>query len=87
MNSSLQVQSNLMLEDSDHQPHYRWMPGDLVATIYKEFLNPDYVHQYLTPRQQREHLQYLPCILCGRACAGTCGRTQRIGQRERVKTD
>jgi hypothetical protein len=83
MNSNLQVSSNLMLEDPEHQPHYKWMPGDYVATIYKEFLNPEYIHQCLTPRQQREHLQYLSCILCGRACAGTCGSERANSVRKR----
>jgi hypothetical protein len=74
MNSELQIRSNLMLEDADHTPHYKWMPGDLVAQIYKEFLNPEFIHKSLTSQQQREYLQYLPCLLCGRSCAGTCGR-------------
>ena len=74
MNSQLQILSNLMLDDREHNPHYRWLPGDLVAQIYKEFLNPESMHRSLTAHQQREYLQYLPCLLCGRACAGTCGR-------------
>jgi hypothetical protein len=74
MKSQLQIRSNLMPDDSDHIPHYKWMPGDLVAEIYKEFLNPEYQHHHLTPQQQRDYLQYLPCLLCGRACAGTCGK-------------
>lgn len=73
MNSQLQILSNLMLDDREHNPHYGWMPGDLVAEIYKEFLNPESMHRSLTVQQQREYLQYLPCLLCGRACAGTCG--------------
>ena len=75
MNSQMQIVSNLMLDDKEHKPHYKWMPGDLVAQIYKEFLDPHYMHQYLTPQQQREYLQYLPCLLCGLACAGTCGKS------------
>jgi len=70
--SDLQVASNLMLDDGGHQPHYRYMPGDLVAHIYREFANPESMHLWLTPQQQREYLQYLPCLLCGRPCAGTC---------------
>lgn len=78
MKSQLQIKSNLMLDDSAHAPHYKWMPGDLVAQIYKEFLNPEFLHHHLTPQQQKEYLQYLPCLLCGRTCAGTCGvRPQR----------
>ncbi len=74
MKSQLQIFSNLMLDEPDNRPHYRFMPGDLVGEIYKEFVNPEYMHRSLTPKQQREYLQYLPCLLCGRACAGTCGR-------------
>lgn len=74
MNSQLQIASNLMLDELKNTPHYRYMPGDLVAQIYKEFLNPETIHLSLTPRQQREYLQYLPCLLCGRSCAGTCNQ-------------
>jgi hypothetical protein len=73
MKSQLQVFSNLMPDEPDNRPHYRFMPGDLVGQIYKEFVNPECMHQCLTPKQQKEYLQYLPCLLCGRTCAGTCG--------------
>ncbi len=73
MNSDLQIVSNLMPDEPDYRPHYRYMPGDLVGEIYKEFLHPDHRHRCLTEKQLREYLQYLPCLLCGRACAGTCG--------------
>lgn len=76
--SDLNVASNLMLEDRDHQPHYRYMPGDLLGQIYREFISPpETIHYHLTQRQQLEYLQYLPCLLCGRQCAGTCRRTPR----------
>ena len=74
MNSHLQISSNLMPDEPGNTPHYRFMPWDLVGEIYKEFVNPESMHHSLTPQQQREYLQYLPCLLCGRACAGTCGR-------------
>jgi hypothetical protein len=74
MKSHLQISSNLMPDEPGNTPHYRFMPGDLVGEIYKEFVNPESMHNSLTPQQQREYLQYLPCLLCGRACAGTCGR-------------
>jgi hypothetical protein len=71
--SDLNVASNLMLDDRDHRPHYRYMPGDLLAQIYREFISPpETIHYHLTQRQQVEYLQYLPCLLCGRQCAGTC---------------
>jgi hypothetical protein len=79
MNSQVQIFSNLMLDDKEHKPHYKWMPGDLVAEIYKEFLNPpELMHRHLTPQQEREYLQYLPCLLCGRSCAGTCGKSPTV---------
>ena len=73
MNSSLQVSSNLMLDDDRHRPHYKYMPGDIVGELYKEFVSPpEYMHRSLSEQQQREYLQYLACLLCGRSCAGTC---------------
>ena len=78
MKSGLQVASNLMPDEPSNTPHYRFMPGDLLAEIYKEFVNPASMHNHLTEQQQREYLQYLPCILCGRACAGTCGKRPDI---------
>ena len=77
MNSGLMIKSNLMLDDERHYPHYKWMPGDLVAEIYFEFLNPQYLDRNLTRQQRQEYLQYLPCLLCGSRCAGTCGRQPR----------
>jgi hypothetical protein len=56
--SDLRIFSNLMLDDADHKEHHRWMPGDLVGVIYKEFVNPEFMHRTLTPRQQPEYLQY-----------------------------
>lgn len=73
--SDLMVASNLMLDNEEHQPHYRDMPGDLLGHIYREFVNPESMHHWLTPQQQWEYFQYLPCLLCGRPCAGTCGRS------------
>jgi hypothetical protein len=73
MKSHLQIASNLMPDEPAYKPHYLFMPGDLVGEIYKEFVNPEVMHRFLTPKQQREYLQYLPCLLCGRTCAGTCG--------------
>lgn len=75
MNSHLQICSNLMPDEPDNKPHYRFMPGDLVGELYKEFVHPETMHRTLTQKQQREYLQYLPCLLCGRTCAGTCGQS------------
>ena len=74
MNSQLQIRTNLMLDDRKHMPEHLYMPGDLVGEIFKEFVNPESMHRTLTPQQQVEYLRYLPCLLCGRSCAGTCGK-------------
>lgn len=79
--SDLQVASNLMLDDEEHRPHYRFLPGDMVGQIYKEFVNPETIHRWLTPRQVSEYFQYLPCLLCGRPCAGTCEESKTPARR------
>jgi hypothetical protein len=48
--SNLQVSSNIMIDDEAHQPHRRFIPGDLFAMIYREPLNPEFYHQWLTPQ-------------------------------------
>jgi hypothetical protein len=73
------VASNLMLDNDEHQPHYRYLPGDMLRHIFKEFVDPESRHHRLTPQQEREYLQYLPCLLCHRPCAGTCGRNGSRG--------
>ncbi len=35
MKSQLQIASNLMPDEPGNTPHYRFMPGDLVAKIYR----------------------------------------------------
>ena len=58
MSSQMQIVSNLMIDDMEYKPHYKWMPGDLVAEIYKELpvrehaANPHVQHEglSLTPR-------------------------------------
>ena len=79
--SDLQVASNLMLDDEEHRPHYKHMPGDLLGEMYKEFISPpETMDRNLTPQQCREYLQYLPCLLCRRACAGTCCTGDSLSQ-------
>jgi hypothetical protein len=74
MRSQLQIASNLMPDEPGNRPHYRFLPGDLAADIYRGFAG-DF---HPTPRQQREHLQYIRCFLCGRTCAGTCGKYPEV---------
>ena len=73
MNSNIQVASNVMIDDDEHRPHERYLPGDLFAQIYPDQLNPEFYHQCMTSRQIEEYKHYLVCGLCHRTCAGTCG--------------
>jgi hypothetical protein len=73
MRSNVQIASNIMVDDEQHNPHSRFIPGDFYAQIYPEYLNPEFCHQWMTQRQIMEYRQYLVCRLCHRTCAGTCG--------------
>jgi hypothetical protein len=73
MKANVQVASNLMIDDDEHRPHEKYIPGDLFAQIYPDRLHPEYFHKWLTEGQIREYKQYLVCGLCRRTCAGTCG--------------
>ena len=72
MDSNLQIRSNLMLDDEEHTPHHRYLPGDFLALVYKGKVDNRIVERELTQRQLVEYRQYLPCIRCGKRCAGTC---------------
>jgi len=74
MISNLSVRSNLMLDDDQHQPQYRYLPGDFVKEVYPNLVDVRVYQQALTKKQIVELEQYLVCIRCHRACAGTCGR-------------
>ena len=72
MKSNLSVLSNLMIDDKDHKPEYKFLPGDYVGRIYQHYVDVQAMNQFLTPKQIVELKQYLPCLKCGRTCAGTC---------------
>lgn len=74
MNSNVAVRSNLMLDDEQHKPNYRYIPGDYVGKIYPELTDTRVSWKELTPLQLVEMRQYLICIRCQRPCAGTCDR-------------
>jgi len=77
MKSNVAVRSNLMLDDEEHKPHYRYIPGDFVGEIYHEFPNLRDIgtaERELTEQQLIERRQYLVCSRCFRKCAGTCER-------------
>lgn len=73
MDSNLSVQSNLMLDDEEHEPKYRYLPGDFVIQVHPNFRDSRVIESYLTKEQLVEYRQYLVCIRCRRPCAGTCG--------------
>ena len=72
MSSNLAVRSNLMVDDDQHQEHWRYLPGDFVKQVYPNMVDVRTITSYLNPQQIIEHQQYLVCIRCGRPCAGTC---------------
>lgn len=74
MNSNLAVRSNLMLDDDQHQPQHRFIPGDYVGKIYPGLVDVRVYETALSKRQIIELQQYLVCVRCHRPCAGTCGR-------------
>jgi hypothetical protein len=74
MNSNLSVKSNLMLDDEQHRPQYRYIPGDYIGKIYRQLVDVRVYESALTKQQIIELEQYLVCVRCHRPCAGTCGR-------------
>lgn len=74
MTSNLLVKSNLMLDDNEHRPQYRFIPGDYVRKIYPELADNQVSETELSKQQRIEWDQYLDCARCRRRCAGTCGR-------------
>jgi hypothetical protein len=74
MKPNLAAKSNLMLDDDDHRPQYRYIPGDYVGRIYPQLVDVRVYESALTKQQIVELEQYLVCVRCHRPCAGTCGR-------------
>ena len=72
MQSNLDIQSNLMIEDENHRPEYKYLPGDFVSQVYPEKVDRRVINRELIPRQIIEYEQYLVCTICKRPCAGTC---------------
>lgn len=72
MESNLHIRSNLMVCDEEHQPEYKYMPGDYIGQIYPKFMDGRVIERYLTRQQIIEYEQYLVCLICGIPCAGTC---------------
>lgn len=72
MKSSLNVQSNLVVDDDLRKPVHKYIPGDFVGQVYPGKVDLRVIHRELTAKQIREYEQYLVCTICGRPCAGTC---------------
>lgn len=71
--SNVDVQPNVMLADVPSEIPF--LPGDFAFQVYRGFWRtPQIVRRSLTVQQWVEYEQYLICRLCGRPCAGTCGR-------------
>jgi hypothetical protein len=69
--SKLMIFSNLMLDDDQHMPKHKYMPGDYLPLVYKEFRDKR-TWENLSERQIAEATQYIVCGKCNRTCAGTC---------------
>jgi len=76
MPSNIQVQSNLMVDDEDHHPQHRYLPGDFLALVYPDKIDTRVFERELSPQQRVELFQYLRCRRCGKPCAGTCESAQ-----------
>jgi hypothetical protein len=70
--SNISIRSNLILDDEEYKPIYKFIPGDYVGEIYPELVDRRNITNDLSKSQQIEHEQYLVCLLCNSPCAGTC---------------
>ncbi len=77
MNANLYISSNLMIDDDEHKPEYRFIPGDYVGAIYPVVVDSRNVERDLSKRQRIELEQYLVCLICRQPCAGTCEYSKR----------
>jgi hypothetical protein len=69
--SQLTLFSNLMLDDQQHKPTYKYMPGDYLPLVFPEFRDKRSWNN-LSWQQIHELTVYVVCGKCNRACAGTC---------------
>ena len=73
-NSNLNALSNLMIDDESHYPKHRYYPGDFVAIVHPSLLDSRRIESDLTELQIAEYKRYIVCLLCNKACAGTCSK-------------
>ena len=71
---NIALRANIMLDDAEHLPEKRYLPGDLVALVYPELCDVRRIERALTRRQRQECELILVCVLCRKPCAGTCER-------------
>lgn len=69
--SDLLLFSNLMVEDAQHTPKFKYMPGDYVKLVFPEYRDKRNWNN-LSDRQITELMKYVVCASCNRPCAGTC---------------
>ena len=60
----------MVIDDEKKIEYIKYIPGDYVGKIYP-FMKDVRSRDQLTKRQQIEMDQYLICLICGKACAGT----------------
>jgi hypothetical protein len=72
MQSNLAVRANLMLDDAEHRPQHRYIPGDFMRLVYPDLTDVRVFQGTMSEKQIIEMRQYLICVLCRRPCAGTC---------------
>lgn len=77
--SNVMVYSNIMACKPDDEEEFKkkekWkagIPGDLYIEIFSEYKDSRIIKSKLTPKQLQEYRTYLPCLKCGKHCAGTC---------------
>ena len=77
--SNLALSTNVMLVPDSALDELRHLPGDFAHLEYSRDLlsRPALIEKHLSWEQQIECLQYLPCALCKKPCAGTCSRSSR----------
>lgn len=70
-NSNIGICSNIMIIENEENIEYtKHIPGDYIGLIYPT-LKDVRSREQLTKNQQIEMEQYLICLVCGKACAGT----------------
>ena len=74
MKSNLIIKSNLMIDDDQHKPEYKYLPGDYIGYIYPKKIDSRLIERELSAHQLIEYKQYLECLICKMPCAGTCNK-------------